>query len=438
MKSMDSDDLAIGHHTLAKASWHLLPLLFLGYGVAYMDRVNVSFAALRMNQDLHFSAAVYGLGSGLFFLTYALCEIPSNLLLMRFGARRWIARIMLTWGVVASAMMFVKTPGQFYVMRLLLGAAEAGFFPGVIFYLTQWFPKEYRGRTISRFYFSGPLGAALMGALAGPFLNLQGRLGLAGWQWLFLLQGLPAILLGLIMLAALPGQPAQASWLSVAERSWLESHLEAERAWLRVPNRIPFLHVASDPQLWRLCLCNVMIMAANYSLSTAAPLLLRSAAHWNAVRIGALVSATGIVSALAMLINGRLSDRSQERYMHAALPMGICAIAALAMSVWPVEPMIVAGYVICAIMAWTTQAVFWLIPSDVMQGRSAALGFAAIGSIGMLGAFGGPYGWGLANNLTGGYQVGLIGLAVAYASAFTLLMSLRRSSLAAAPVTSTA
>lgn len=225
---------------------------------------------------------------------------------------------MLTWGAIASAMMFVQTPGQFYAMRLLLGAAEAGFFPGVIFYLTQWFPKEYRGRTISRFYFSGPLGAALMGALAGPFLNLQGRLGLAGWQWLFLLQGLPAILLGLIMLAALPDQPAHASWLSVAERSWLESHLEAERAWLR-----------------------------------------------------------------------------------------------------------------------TTQAVFWLIPSDLMRGRSAALGLAAIGSIGMLGAFGGPYGWGVANNLTGGYQVGLIALAVAYASAFTLLMSLRGSSLAAAPVTST-
>ncbi|HTT06533.1 MAG TPA: MFS transporter [Steroidobacteraceae bacterium] len=426
MESTDSDDWVIGRRALAKASWHLLPLLFLGYGIAYMDRVNVGFAALRMNQDLRFSASIFGLGGGLFFLTYALCEIPSNMLLMRFGARRWIARIMVSWGVISSAMMFIRTPWQFYLMRLLLGAAEAGFFPGVVFYLTQWFPKEYRGRTISLFYFSGPLGAALMGALAGALLSLQGRSGMAGWQWLFLIQGLPAIVLGMIILALLCDRPAQAPWLSAPERSWLEAHLKAEHAWRSVPTPIPLSRITSDACLWRLCLCNVLIMGSNYSLSLSAPLLLRSAVHWDDVRIGALISATGVASALAMLVNGRLSDRSQERYVHTALPMLISAIAALAMGLWPTGPVIGIGYVICTTMAWTTQGVFWLIPSDALQGKSAAIGLAAIGSIGMLGAFTGPYGWGLARDLTGGYQVGLLGLTVAQASAFSLMMSLRR------------
>src|SRR5471032_983897 len=191
----ETRDANVGRSALAKASWRLLPLIALGYGVAYIDRVNISFASLQMNRDLHFSAAVYGLGAGLFFLTYALLEVPSNLLLVRFGARRWIARIMLTWGLLAAAMLFVRTPLQFYVMRLLLGAAEAGFFPGVIYYLSQWFPAAERGRAISRFYVAVPLSMVVMGALAGALLNLQGRLGLAGWQWLFLLEGVPAVLL---------------------------------------------------------------------------------------------------------------------------------------------------------------------------------------------------------------------------------------------------
>ena len=163
----------VGTAALSKASWRLLPLLFLGYGIAYVDRLNIAFAALQMNQDLHFSDTVYGLGGGLFFLSYACCEVPSNLLLLRFGARRWIARIMLTWGLIAAGMMFVETPTQFYVMRFLLGAAEAGFFPGVLYYLSEWFPAAHRGRAISRFYFAFPISAALMGALAGPLLGLK-------------------------------------------------------------------------------------------------------------------------------------------------------------------------------------------------------------------------------------------------------------------------
>src|SRR5204863_1296573 len=198
-----------------------LPVIAICYGIAYVDRVNISFAALQMNRDLGFSATVYGLGGGLFFLSYALLEVPSNVILQRVGARLWIARIMLTWGVIAAGMMFVQTPWQFYLMRLLLGAAEAGFFPGVLYYVTLWFPESERGRAITRFYFAVPLGAAAMGGMAGALLDLQGTFGLAGWQWLFLVQGAPAILMAAVFWFAMPDKPADAKWLSAEEKAWL-------------------------------------------------------------------------------------------------------------------------------------------------------------------------------------------------------------------------
>ncbi len=193
-------DKAIGRSAMRKATLHLIPLIALGYGAAYMDRVNISFAALQMNRDLNFSSTTYGLGAGLFFLSYAACEIPSNLLLYRFGARRWLSRIMFTWGLIAIAMLFVRTPWQFYAARFFLGMTEAGFFPGIIFYLTQWFPPEQFARTISRFYISLPLSSVFMGLIAGALMNLNGHLGLAGWQWLFLVEGIPPVLLSIAFL----------------------------------------------------------------------------------------------------------------------------------------------------------------------------------------------------------------------------------------------
>src|SRR5580658_11140623 len=213
-KVTDAASSDIGRSALAKASWRLLPLIGLGYGVAYMDRINISFAALQMNHDLGFSASIYGFGGGLFFLSYAAGEAPSNLALVRFGARRWIARIMFTWGLVATAMLFVRTPLEFYIARFCLGAAEAGFFPGVVYYLMQWFPAEERGRAISRFYVSLPLSGVVMGSVAGSLLDLNGVAGLAGWQWLFLVEGAPALILAVVIFVALPDKPADAPWLT--------------------------------------------------------------------------------------------------------------------------------------------------------------------------------------------------------------------------------
>jgi len=218
------------HSALRKARWRILPLLSICYLVAYMDRANISFAAETMNRDLHFTSKIYGLGAGLFFLTYALCEVPSNRLMLRFGARRWLARIMLTWGLLAGAMVLVRTPHQFYGARLLLGCAEAGYFPGALYFLAQWFPRAARGRAISLFYVSLPISTIVMGGLAGALLGLDGRLGLKGWQWMFLVEAAPAVLLSVMIWFYLPEDVASARWLSSEERQAITEELERDRA----------------------------------------------------------------------------------------------------------------------------------------------------------------------------------------------------------------
>ncbi|MBV8805104.1 MAG: MFS transporter [Sinobacteraceae bacterium] len=403
----------------------MLLLLFLGYGIAYVDRLNISFAALQMNEALHFSATVYGFGGGLFFLSYALFEVPSNLLLIRFGARRWIARIMLTWGLIAAGMMFVRTPLQFYIMRFLLGMAEAGFFPGVIFYLTQWFPATYRGRAISRFYVAYPLSAAVMGALAGPLLALDGRWGLAGWQWLFLVEGTPAVVLGVVVLVYLTNNPAEAAWLSPSERLWIQNALRAEAARLATSAPADSLRVLLDRRVWLLGLCNVCIFGASYAFNFSAPALLKSATRWSAGEVGLLMSGSALLGALSMAFNGAHSDRRRERYLHVIIPLSVVAGACVIMGTSTSSWMVVLAYIVYYTSYAAVQAAFWLIPSDALHGRSAAVGLAALGSIGMLGAFVGPFAWGLLKDRTGNYQAGLLSLAVSFAVAATLVLLIR-------------
>jgi MFS transporter, ACS family, tartrate transporter len=229
------DDLA--RSSMAKAMWRILPLILLAYVIAYMDRVNVSFASLQMNSDLKFSATIYGLGGGLFFLGYALFEVPSSLMLARFSAPQWIARIMITWGLLAAGMMLVRTPVQFYVVRFLLGVAEAGFFPSVIYYFSGWFPMAWRGRAVSRIYVASSLASIVMGGISGALLGLDGTAGLRGWQWLFLVQGLPAVLMGLILLRFLPAAPATVPWLEEREKAWIHQELARDTALIGAPAR---------------------------------------------------------------------------------------------------------------------------------------------------------------------------------------------------------
>jgi ACS family tartrate transporter-like MFS transporter len=417
----------VGRRTLKKISWRLLPLLGLGYGIAYMDRTNISYAALQMNQDLGFSATIYGLGGGLFFLSYALLEVPSNLMLMRFGARRWLARIMLTWGVLAAGMMLVKTPAQFYAMRFLLGAAEAGFFPGVVFFLMYWFPAYERGRAISRFYVALPLSMVVMGVVASALLNMHGHLRLAGWQWLFLVEGLPAVVLGVAFLALLPNRPAEAKWLTLAERSWIENRLAADRVAPGVSPDHGVLRALRDSRVVLLGVANVFVIGGNYAFSLSAPTLLIDATHLDATRASLLTAAAAALGAVGMIAAGWYSDRRRERHLHLIVYMLVLAGAYGAMWLSPPPWLFALSYAVSVVSFMATQAVYFSIPSDVLRGRSAAAGIAAIGSIGMVGSFIGPYAWGLSKDFTGTYRAGLLALAAAYLCATAIIVILRRN-----------
>lgn len=418
-------DEQIGRAALAKASWRLLPLIGLGYGIAYMDRVNISFAALRMNQDLHFSATVYGLGGGLFFLSYAAFEVPSNLLLVRFGARRWIARIMLTWGLLAVGMMLVRTPVQFYLMRFLLGLAEAGFFPGVIYYLTQWFPSAHRGKAISRFYVAWPLSTVVMGALAGALLNLQGRLGLAGWQWLFLVEGLPALAMSGVILLLLPDGPADARWLSDAEKSWIARRLATDAALTGAQDH-GFWRALAHPRVLQLGAVNFLLLGGFYAFTLSAPAVLDGVTHLGVTKVGYLIAFSGVLGAAAMILNGWHSDRTQERFFHLAIPFVLMAVAFAGLAAPPSPLVAMIAYLAAIACNSAIGAVFWLVPGDLLHPRSAAVSVAAINAIGQSGSFVLPFAWGLAKDHTGGFLAGLSALPVAFLLAAAIVLFVQR------------
>ena len=433
MEEVAEGEREIERRTLLKASWRLLPLIAVGYGIAYMDRVNISFASATMNLDLHFSAAVYGLGGGLFFLSYALFEVPSNLLLVRFGARRWIARIMATWGALAIGMMLVRTPLQFYGMRFLLGAAEAGFFPGIIYYLTHWFPAAHRGRAITRFYIAWPISQVVMGALAGALLGLEGRLGLSGWQWLFLVEGLPAVLMSVVFLYFLPDGPAEAKWLFPDERAWLARRLAADAEALGPQNDHNIFRALLNPLVLLLSIVNFLVLGSWYAFTLSAPELLDQATHLGATRVGYLVSGAGALAGIAMLLNGWLSDRNRERYVHLIIPLGLMAIAYAVMSVTDNPVVVMVSYAAAVMCNAGIAAVFWLVPGDLLHPRFAAVSIAAINAIGQLGSFFSPYAWGLAKTYTGSFHVGLTVLPIPFLIAAVLVFVLRARAMTQAP-----
>jgi ACS family tartrate transporter-like MFS transporter len=419
---------ATGRLALRKASLRLVPLIALGYCAAYIDRVNISFAAVQMNRDLHFSASIYGLGAGLFFVSYTLCEVPSNLLLVRFGARRWLARIMLTWGLLAIGMMFVRTPIQFYVMRFLLGIAEAGFFPGVVFYLTEWFPPGYRARTLSRFYVALPLASTVMGSLAGGLLALNGRLSLAGWQWLFLVEGLPPLALSVLLWKYLPDKPADASWLDVEERAWLERRLAESAEGTLAPSdaAADLRAVVSDPRVWMIASFFFCELTTLYGWAFSAPVILQADTGFTIGQVGVVIAIYGLIGAAAMLLGAMSSDRTGERYRHIGLPMLLMAfgfiIGGLSTHPWMAVP----AFALTVIGYNAAQGPALSLPSSFLSGRVSAIGYAFMNMIGMVGGFIGPYWMGRARDLTGNYQRGLLTLAVPSLIAAILIYLLKQ------------
>jgi len=420
-------DDSVGASAQRKASIRLLPIIAIGYGLAYMDRINISFASLRMNSDLHFSATVYGFGAGLFFIGYALCEVPSNLLMLRFGPRRWLARIMFTWGLLAVAMMFVRTPFQFYSVRLLLGIAEAGFFPGVVYYLTLWFPARARARAISRFYIAFPLSSVIMGSLAGWLMDLNGTLSLAGWQWLFLLEGMPAVLFSFVILRMLPDSPDQAHWLTTPEKSWLQSQLEADAQQAHLGHGTGVLRALLSLKVWMIGGFFFFALLCGYAFNFSAPAILQATTGWNVAQVGYLVAAFGLAGALSMLINSAHSDETGERAMHCIVPCLVMGVAFLVGGSTQVPWLVVLSLGISFVAYTSILCPGVSIPTQFLAGRAAAAGIAAMNTITMFSGFVGPYMTGVMKDATGDYQAGLRALMIPSLAAAGVMYALTRS-----------
>ncbi len=414
---------ADGAGTMRRVTARIVPFLLFCYFISFLDRVNVAFAALQMNKDLGFTAAVYGFGAGLFFLTYCVFEIPSNLMLYRFGASRWIARIMLTWGICAAGMAFVVGPASFYTMRLLLGAAEAGFFPGVLFFLTLWFPSAYRGRVMGLFM-AGVAISGLIGApLSGLLLGLDGLFGLRGWQWLFILQGAPAIILAPVCLFWLQDSPAKARWLAAPQRDWLTATLDGEQRQREAKQKHSVLQALVNPR--------VLFLAAMYFTNVCLlngilfflPLILKGFGLSNA-QTGFVAAIPSLFALFAVIWWGRRSDARGERYGHAAFAnfLGGAALLASVLIADPTARIACITLAFSATLAFT--APFWTIPSSFLSGAASAGGFAAISSLGVLGGFVAPSIIGYVKDMTGEFQMGLglfAVLAMALSTAFYLV-----------------
>jgi ACS family tartrate transporter-like MFS transporter len=396
---------------LGKVTRRLIPFLFLLYIFNYLDRVNVSIAALTMKPDLGLSDAVYGLGAGIFFLGYFLFEVPSNLILERVGARVWMARIMLTWGLISSGMMFVKSPVSFYAMRFLLGAAEAGFFPGMILYLSYWFPATERARAISRFMSAIPLSTVLGGPLSGALLKLNGVAGLKGWQWIFLVEGVPSVLLGVVTLFYLTNRPEQARWLLPTEREWLTERLRREQEERERHFHFTLGQAFVQPRILILCALGFAIVLCNYGLSLWAPLILKSRSGWSDTMISTIGMAPSLAAGIVMLIVGAHSDRTGERRWHLACAAAVGA-AGLVASVWARSPILtLVTFSVALAGICSAFGPFWALSTSVMSSVAAAGAIAFINSVSGLGGFVGPMLIGSLRGSTGADGAGLYTLA---------------------------
>ncbi len=411
---MDAKQERARQSAIAKATRRLIPFLCLAYTVNFLDRVNVGFAALHMNKDLGFSPSVYGFGAGIFFLGYIAFEIPSNLALHRFGARIWIARIMISWGLVACAMAFVWNETSFYVMRFLLGVAEAGFFPGIILYLTYWFPAAERARIVALFMASVPLATVFGGPVSGALLGMHGFLGLAGWHWLFIIEGLPAIVLGVLALKILTDKPANASWLTTEERRALTDCIAAEDAAAKEVGYSDIASALTRPRVLALGLLWFLIVIGLYGMGFWLPQVIQ---HYGLddLSIGFVTAIPYVFAAVVMVLWGRHSDRANERRWHIALPL-LVAAGAFACSAYtgPLVPTMIA-LTIAMVGFYATLGPFWSLPTAFLAGTGAAAGLALVNSIGNIAGFAGAYIVGILREATGSFSAALLFLAAALA-----------------------
>ncbi|WER50140.1 MFS transporter [Cupriavidus sp. WKF15] len=409
----------------------LIPFLALIYVVAYIDRSVVGFAKLHMNAAIGLSDAAYGLGAGLFFVGYFLCEVPSNLALERFGARRWFARILLTWGLITMAMAFTQGAHSFYVLRFLLGAAEAGLYPGILYFLTKWFPMRHRARIIGLLVLAQPIALIITGPIAGLVLSTQGAFGMSNWQTLFVLSGLPAVLLCLPTLKILPEAPDSAKWLAPADRAWIERELAADQAaYALKPHGNP-LHALKDKRVLLLSLLFLPFPLSIYGLSLWLPTIIKQFGVTDAMT-GLLSAVPYLFAVVGLYLVPRHSDRKGERYGHIVVVSGMAAIT-MALSAWVQSPVLQFLFIcLTAFSIYSIQAVVWALPGEFLTGASAAVGIATINSLANLGGYFGPYGIGVIKDATGSLAAGLYFLAAmlvfAVVMAFVVRAALRPGS----------
>jgi MFS family permease len=376
--------------TIRAISWRLIPFLVLAYFFSYLDRVNLGFAALTMNADLKFSPLVYAWGAGIFFIGYFIFEIPSNLALERFGASRWIARIMVTWGIISALMATVSGEMSFYILRFLLGVAEAGFFPGIILYLTYWYPAEYRARFLAAFAIAVPVSTVIGAPISGLLLGLDGVMGLKGWQWLFIIEGIPSMLLGIVTWFYLTDRPEKADWLTTEQKAWLAAKLQAEVATKQAAQHLTLGQALSSPKVIMLSLIYFGFVGALYGMQFWLPQIVKAFGLTNA-QTGFVTAIPYLFGTIAMILWARHSDATRERVAHVGGPLLLTA---------------------AAIGVFCTFAVFWTLPTAWLSGTAAAGGIALINSIGNLAGFGGPYLIGWVKDTTGSTSNGLLVLSL--------------------------
>jgi MFS transporter, ACS family, tartrate transporter len=420
------DDTDLARATFRRIGVRILPLLFVLYICNFVDRTNVAVAALQMNADLHLSATAYSFGAGIFFLGYVLFEVPSNVILARVGARRWIARIMISWGLVASAMMLMRTPLHFYLLRLLLGVAEAGFFPGIIYYLSQWFPAPQRARAISRFMIAIPLAAAVGSPFSGLLLRLDGRLGLAGWRWLFLVEGIPSVVLGFAVFALLTDRIEDARWLSNEQRAWLVARLRRDANESSALHGVALLRTLTLPTVWLLAVSYLLVNSALYGYTFWAPIVIRDNLHVSNLTTTLIVGAIACSVAVTMLAFGASTDRRGEHCLHAVAGATLCALGYVGAALLPTPVGRVMGL---AVASWgmATLVPLLCLPSMLLRGTAAAATIALVNSIGNVGGFVGPYLVGFSKDRLGGTTGAFLLFAGMALAAGALFLVLRRS-----------
>ena len=411
--------------TIRRVTMRLVPFLVVCYFVAYLDRVNVGFAALTMSKDLSLSQTAFGFGAGIFFIAYFIFEVPSNLFLERFGARKWIARIMFSWGILSGCMAFVSGEYSFYLVRVLLGFAEAGFFPGIIFYLTLWFPAAERARIIGLFMAAIPLSSVIGAPVSGLLLGLEGWMGLHGWQWLYILEAAPAVILSAVVYFYLTDKPADANWLAPDERGWLMTRLADERRQREADRHYSVIQAVLNPRVIAVALVYFGAVACNYGLGFFLPTIVKGFGGLSNVEVGLITALPYVVGTVGMIWWGRHSDAHKERKAHAAIALFIAAGGIGISTLLPDPVLKMAALTVAGFGIFACLPVIWTLPTAYLSGAAAAGGIAAVNSIGNLSGFFGPYAMGYFKDLTGSFNAGLWCLSAAGFIAMGIVLALR-------------